>query len=544
MNIIYSKIKNPLTNKYININSKLGKKILLNYLKQFGGVIKGKYDSYKKVLEKKTDFEKKLIENKKKREEQITKIRKSRNCNISTRFCSDKVSNVNNIFSSGDNLRSLIENLESDGTRFYTVWKGERYFHNGEINILEKEIGSFSYVQELIFEKDSSNTKVVPSHRSDNDLSEITLLFDKSSSSDEIPNLYQTKQSSVSPTASFGQITSFDHPKQVSIESTASFGQIESLEQPKQLSIESTSSFDNGLLLHTDSSTSLMELFEKGASHNKSGSVLSSIAEEIELNDKIERISILEKVSKIDKRYLDEVILHSNKKFSDINKICPNIIPIKNINERIFMLKGDGTLLDMTDIDIDTADKIIKCLEETLICLHDNGFYYFDLKSPNIAYSCVNNNLLIWLIDLGSVLSVNLKGVPDKNFYISALPHPIINSKLFNYDKSILSNCVSMNLLPYSFSIYAYQLSSLFFELIGINAFIGYRKIDRWSTANILEEFVRIQDDINKIKDLTEPEKNKIRRYYSVFSDIMDDLKNENTILNTCSRHADFYNRI
>lgn len=532
MSKIYSKIKNPLTNRYININSKLGKKILFNYLKQLGGVIKGKYDSHKKDVEKKTDLEKKLIESKKKREEKITKIRKeSKNCSISTKFCSDKVSNVNNIFSSGDNLRSLIENLESDGTRFYTVWKGERYFHNGEINILEKEIGSFSYVQELIFEKDSSNAKVLPRDKLDIDLSEGTLLFDKPSSS-------------ISPTASFGQITSFDHPKQVSIESTASFGQIAPQEQPKQLSIESTSSFDKGLLLHTDSNTSLMGLFEKGVSHNKSGSVLSSIAEEIELNDKIERISILEKVSKIDKRYLDEVILYSNKKFSDINKICPNIIPIKNIDGRIFMLKGDGTLLDMTNIDIDTADKIIKCLEETLICLHNNGFYYFDLKSPNVAYSCVNNNLLIWLIDLGSVLSVNLKGVLDKKFYISTLPHPIINSKLFNYDKSILSNCVSMNLLPYNFSIYAYQLSSLFFELIGIDAFIGYRKIDRWSTANILEELERIQGDINKIKDLTEPEKNKIMRYYSVFTDIIDDLKNENKVLNTCSRHVDFYNRI
>ena len=38
---VYKKIKNPLTGKQININTKLGKKILFNYLTLFGGVSGG-----------------------------------------------------------------------------------------------------------------------------------------------------------------------------------------------------------------------------------------------------------------------------------------------------------------------------------------------------------------------------------------------------------------------------------------------------------------------------------------------------------------------
>lgn len=36
----YNKIRNPETNRYVNINSKLGKKVLYNYIKtyQSGGI--------------------------------------------------------------------------------------------------------------------------------------------------------------------------------------------------------------------------------------------------------------------------------------------------------------------------------------------------------------------------------------------------------------------------------------------------------------------------------------------------------------------------
>ena len=57
----------------------------------------------------------------------------------------------------------------------------------------------------------------------------------------------------------------------------------------------------------------------------------------------------------------------------------------------------------------------------------------------------------------------------------------------------------------------------------------------------MLREFLRIQDDINKIKDLTEEEKSKINKYYKVYSDIISDLKNENILINNCNKHQDFY---
>ena len=36
---MYSKIVNPLTNKYVNINSKLGQHIILKYIELIGGAI-------------------------------------------------------------------------------------------------------------------------------------------------------------------------------------------------------------------------------------------------------------------------------------------------------------------------------------------------------------------------------------------------------------------------------------------------------------------------------------------------------------------------
>ena len=480
---VYKKIKNPLTGKQININTKLGKKILFNYLTLFGGVSGGS-----NILPKL--FKNKLLESKTKREEKTTELRKS---NITN--CFDKVSNVTNIFNSEHYLNRIIENLTSNGTDLYTELNGERYFHNGKINKSETKKGAFSYVKELIFEKNNSDTDTLPLS------SEDTLPL---SSEDTLP-LSSEKPSSYKA-------------KQESKESTASFEQTVSLKQPIS-----------------------DELIKNDVNHYKFTGVLSSNPVEIELNDKIDRISILEKVSIDKEKFLDEVILHN--KLIDINNICPNIIPIKNINGRIFMLKGDGTLRDMTNIDIDIADKIIKCLEETLKCLIVNGFYYFDLKSYNVVYTCINNNLLIWLIDLGSVLGMKLIGSEELGkIYISTSPHPIINNKLFNYKKSIPSNCITEDLTRYWDSIYAYQLSSLFFQLIGINAFIRYNKIDECSTAEILTEFLRIQNDID-MRFKKDIEKDKIKRYYSVYTDIIGDLKTENIQLNTCKKHENFYNK-
>jgi len=46
--LMYSKIINPITNRYINISSKIGKKIIYNYLKNIKNKKKNRWNNINK----------------------------------------------------------------------------------------------------------------------------------------------------------------------------------------------------------------------------------------------------------------------------------------------------------------------------------------------------------------------------------------------------------------------------------------------------------------------------------------------------------------
>ena len=138
-----------------------------------------------------------------------------------------------------------------------------------------------------------------------------------------------------------------------------------------------------------------------------------------------------------------------------------------------YMLKGHGNLWDLANkvrLSVSLADKIIKCLANTLKCLYDNRIYYFDIKIENVVYMCVNNEMFIWLIDLGSIIPRNKNGILS---YICTCPHPIFNLKTYDFDNFVrsndrsirrLSNNITPKLLQFTLNIYSYQLSLFYYN--------------------------------------------------------------------------------
>lgn len=243
-------------------------------------------------------------------------------------------------------------------------------------------------------------------------------------------------------------------------------------------------------------------------------------------NETKDQISILEKKSKF--YNLEEITVLKNH--SDVIKnTYYDIIPIKELDGRVFMLEGIGSLYSLstkTKLDISTADYVITRLKHTLMYLKKHKLYYFDLKTENVVYHYENGKLCIWLVDLGSMLPRQTNGVP---FYIASCPHPVINSRNIYYETSFSSSQVPVYLETKTLSIYAYQLSVLFFELIGITPWIPFTTID---TCDQGELMVKIQNILAQISHI---QKNKlhpqnsfvISKYKTVYIQILYDLKRE-----------------
>mgnify|MGYP001401249670 FL=1 len=249
------------------------------------------------------------------------------------------------------------------------------------------------------------------------------------------------------------------------------------------------------------------------------------------LKAKSEAIVIMEKMSNITDRILDEIKLPLPL-IEILNNECPNIVPFKIIENRFFMIRADGSLKDSLlggkKFSISQAEKIIMCLVDTLLCLYKKKIYYFDLKSENIGYICIDNVMSIFLIDLGSLLPIKIGEV---DVYLSTYPHPIFNSYNLNYTDSLSSNYINPKLIPVCLHIYSYQLSFLFFELIGINTNLLWENINFF--CGRCPALIQIKSGINsviqtvdkhRLKSLDEDNQILIK-YYNVYKDINKQLQ-------------------
>ena len=235
-----------------------------------------------------------------------------------------------------------------------------------------------------------------------------------------------------------------------------------------------------------------------------------------------------------DEEELDEIKIF--KIYPNIASICPNIIPIRLLNNKVYMLKGDGDLHDLINhplihIDINIAHQIIDCLKRTLLCLLQKNIYYFDLKLSNIIFKCIDNDIYIWLIDLGSMHphSDNELG----HYYVTMYPHPIVNSKN-QTNQSEFITAEEYNLKENVKSIYAYQLSCLFFNLLNMGWNLTYIKINSVKKNTVARYLKTIVDTLSYLNDPT------IREYERVFLQVIGDIKDNKTLLNY-THHEEFW---
>ena len=220
---------------------------------------------------------------------------------------------------------------------------------------------------------------------------------------------------------------------------------------------------------------------------------------------------------------LDEIKLITRYPF--LTELCPHIIPIKILDDKVYMVRGNGDLNHLIkdpkiDINAEIAHQIVNCVKETLLCLLNHNIYYFDLKPGNIIYQCFNDTMYIWIIDLGSM-------IPDKyGAYLATYPHPTINSKSLGKNSGYITRTVmgknlriekSHELIK---SIYAYQLSQLFFNLIGLNKEFSYEAIN---TKDSFSLSIDLHIAIKKLKD--KKYENKLtEKYIGVFDEIIKNI--------------------
>ena len=272
------------------------------------------------------------------------------------------------------------------------------------------------------------------------------------------------------------------------------------------------------------------------------GSIVDNIFE----NKKTKQIIVIsEKIIHSDLvsygKELDEIKLLARYPF--LTELCPHIIPIKILDNKVYMIRGNGDLNNLIkdpkiDINAEIAHQIVNCIKETLLCLLNHNIYYFDIKPGNIIYQCFNDTMYIWIIDLGSM-------IPDKHgIYLSTYPHPIINSKSQGKNSGYITRTVMGKNLRIEKSheliknIYAYQLSQLFFNLIGLNKEFSYEAIN---TKDSFSLSIDLHVAIKKLKD--KKYENKLtEKYIGVFNEIIKniDLKSRSVTVSDIN-HKNFW---
>ena len=257
------------------------------------------------------------------------------------------------------------------------------------------------------------------------------------------------------------------------------------------------------------------------------GSIVDNIFE----NKKTKQIIVIsEKIIHSDLvsygKELDEIKLLARYPF--LTELCPHIIPIKILDDKVYMLRGTGDLnklIQSTEIDINAgiAHQIVNCIKKTLLCLLEYDIYYFDLKPGNIIYQCFNDTMYIWLIDLGSMLPDDKDGS-----YLATYPHPIINClSSSSFSAGIITkNVYGANLTKKKSherikDIYAYQLSQLFFNLLDLNVSFEYKYITKNKPPKLSK---KLQKVIKKVEQRGYKYR-LIKNYVGVFKEIINGIQ-------------------
>lgn len=219
------------------------------------------------------------------------------------------------------------------------------------------------------------------------------------------------------------------------------------------------------------------------------------------------------------------------EKYPYLLELCPHIIPIKILDNRVYMLRGNGDLNDLIekiDINAGIAHQIVNCIKKTLLCLLEHDIYYFDLKPGNIIYQCIDDIMYIWLIDLGSML-------PGKHGdYLATYPHPVINC-LRNKKNKFGAGIITKEVYGFNLSqkkkhekikdIYAYQLSQLFFNLINLNSDFSWKYITKKK-----KEPLELSNTLKSVVEEVENSGYKyrlIKNYTGVFKEIINCITEE-----------------
>lgn len=135
---------------------------------------------------------------------------------------------------------------------------------------------------------------------------------------------------------------------------------------------------------------------------------------------------------------------------------CPGVISMKLLNYRnediVIMPLADGDLARYCGrIGPKQADQIVEIIGDALLCLFENGDYYYDIKPHNILFTCHDGGLAsIFLGDMGSI-------IPQEGDFISSY------SPLDHLDDGFVSEKTTTET---TYKHYTYMLACLYCMLI------------------------------------------------------------------------------
>jgi hypothetical protein len=200
----------------------------------------------------------------------------------------------------------------------------------------------------------------------------------------------------------------------------------------------------------------------------------------------------------------------------DLPTSCKNLLPIARFgNGSIIMLYADTKINDIK-LDNKTILKIINILAETLTQLHQrpNNLYYWDIKSENIVYRCIDGETIeIFLSDLGSIFyydKMNRRASSSYNFSTQYIPYDYYKNGRVNPD---YNNDIT--------KIYSWLLSRLGIELkiltdIGLDD-PTFKKYDDHIT-NLKKEAIQSGSYMDSIQNLGNLNLGNLQYLYTVMS--------------------------
>lgn len=151
---------------------------------------------------------------------------------------------------------------------------------------------------------------------------------------------------------------------------------------------------------------------------------------------------------------------------------CPGVIPMKIGQHKgktaIFMPLADGNLAEFVGgLQHKQAEVVINVVKDILLCMDEQGMYYFDIKVDNIVFHCKDGkHITLYLADMSSII------LNTEEEYIASYPLPVdARGDMSEGSYALQGYVYIMTESPKQTSelahkIYSYQLSCLYVFLI------------------------------------------------------------------------------